>query len=478
MDAELHDVPLCVDLDGTLINTDSLWECLLRLLLKRPWLIFIFLYVLLRHGRVGLKKKLSDYGRNQSWIPAYSQQVIAFLNKAKEKQATIYLTTAAHFDIAKKIANDIGIFQQVVATSNTNLKGKEKSKVLVEKFGAKRFDYIGNAKSDIVVWKNARHAYGANISKRLRKRCIKDISGLKIINMRSENYLKALFRAIRPHQFSKNLLLLIPLISGHLFFSVSNIFQVIIAFLAFSSTAASVYLLNDLIDLDCDRLHQHKRYRPLALGSLPLWLGIVLSPCFLILAFFLAILFLPIQFTIVLSIYYTLTILYSFLLKKFALLDVITLSILYTIRIVAGIFVIHASYSSWLFAYSIFLFFSLAIAKRYSELKSLELTQESQLTDKDYSINDIPMLRQFGAASGLISVMVLTFYVNSQDIAVLYHHHLFLWGTVPIMLYWISRLWILAERNLLNEDPILFAIKDSTTWTLGLITLALFLISW
>ncbi len=283
-------------------------------------------------------------------------------------------------------------------------------------------------------------------------------------------------RAIRAHQFIKNLLLFTPLLAGHLH-SLNAIVLACFAFIAFSATSASVYLSNDLIDLKTDRQHPTKRLRPLASGELPVKIAFIAIPCLLLAALIISLTTLNYRFILILVVYYLLTLAYSLLLKKKALFDVFTLAILYTLRVIAGIAAVGTLYSPWLLAFSFFFFLNLAFLKRDTELFQLQKNGHSVMFDKDYGKADATVIKIFGIASGFMSIVILALYINSAAVVRIYSNPQWLWGTTLIIFAWITHLWLTSSRGEMNQDPVLFAIRDSLSLVAGVCALAFALLA-
>lgn len=277
-------------------------------------------------------------------------------------------------------------------------------------------------------------------------------------------------KAMRIHQWAKNLLVVIPLLLGHQAGSLSLVLQVVVAFFSFNLVASSVYVLNDLSDLESDRAHHTKKNRPFASGQLPLSLGYILIPVLMFSGFLLA-LQVTERFISVLGAYYLLTLAYTFVLKHKPLLDVLVLALLYTIRIIAGAEAAMQNYSFWLLSFSLFFFFSLAFVKRYSELFNIQSLSDGRTSARGYEVSDLQMLGTLGATSGNIAVLVLALYINSPEVRYLYMHPGVLWGICPLMLFWIGRVWLLTGRGEMHEDPIVFALKDKVSYLLGVLAL-------
>jgi 4-hydroxybenzoate polyprenyltransferase len=278
---------------------------------------------------------------------------------------------------------------------------------------------------------------------------------------------------IRPQQWIKNFLVFVPLVTSHNLFHFSLLIAVAIAIVCFCFCASAVYVLNDLADIDADRRHPSKRNRPFAAGNLPLTWGLPIAGLLLSLAFTISCLALPLRFSAVLALYFVMTCGYSFFAKGVVMLDVLLLAALYTIRVLGGAMAAGVTVSDWLMAFSMFLFFSLAFAKRYAELERLASAEGGKASGRGYHASDIGLIESMGPASGLIAVLVLSLYINGEQMKTLYRNPWPLWLICPILLYWISRLWIQAKRGEITGDPIVFALRDRTSVCLGVIVAAL-----
>jgi len=277
-----------------------------------------------------------------------------------------------------------------------------------------------------------------------------------------KNLLDAL-RAMRPHQWVKNILIFAPLILSFQFLNFESIIQAVLAFFAFSLTASGLYIVNDLLDIEADRVHPTKRNRPFASGRLSKTWGVSQSIIILVLAFGIAS-YLNIQFLVALLIYAILSASYSFKLKQVVLLDVSLLAVLYTLRIIAGTFAVSLELSYWLIVFSIFIFTSLAMVKRVSELYNLKLQGKEEVGGRGYTVQDHEIMSALGAASGFVSVLVLALYIHDPLTVERYNHPEWLWMIVPSILYWIGRVWIIAHRGQMNEDPVVFAVRDKISY--------------
>lgn len=433
-----REVPLCVDLDGTLVKTDMLMETTARLLASRPWLVFA-LPAWLTQGRAHLKREVARRVTIDPSILPYDEPLLDQLRREHRSGRTLVLATAADALVAEKIAAHLGIFDRTIASDGrSNVKAAAKARALVDAFGERGFDYAGNDRADTPVWERCRNA-------------IK-------VSAKPTPWL----RAIRVHQWAKNLLVFVPLLTAHRL-EASALAQAMIAFLAFSLASSCIYLANDLADLDSDRRHATKRDRPLASGAMPIASAAVLAPA--LLAGALAIcLALPWQFGAFLAGYVLSSLAYSLWLKRIALVDVFVLAALYLVRLFAGAVAVGVSVSQWLIGFSLFLFLSLALAKRYSELGALTPESQGAVAGRGYGESDRTLLGMLGVATGALSTLVLALYVTSREVAVLYRHPEVLWGIVPLMLYWVSRIWLAEFRGLLREDPLLFTLRDLPSW--------------
>ena len=451
--------PLCVDLDGTLVHTDLLIESVFGLLKENPLNLFRLPGWLLK-GKAHLKQQIADRVELDVSLLPYNKPLLTYLEDQKSRGRTLVLATATNIKYASQISMHLGLFKEVLASdAQTNLSGDIKRHHLVKAFGEKGFDYAGNDDIDVAIWIHARQAILVDTTPSVRRQAREIAEVNREFDSRDSGLFQHL-RAMRLHQWLKNLLVFIPLIMAHQVQQPQLLLLAVLAFLAFGLCASSVYLLNDLLDLDADRQHRTKRHRPLAAGTLPIMHGVLMIPILLFLAFCVA-LFLPAEFTWVLVSYYGVTLAYSLRLKHSPLTDVVVLAVLYTLRIIAGAAAVSTAPSFWLLAFSMFLFFSLALVKRFAEL--LGLTGEQQegiVAARGYRAEDLEGLAQSGISSGYLSVLVLALYINSEQVKALYTHPEFIWLLCPLLLYWIGRVWLLARRGEMQEDPVVFAIQD------------------
>lgn len=464
-----HDVEiaLAVDLDGTLVRSDLLVESALALLGRRPWAMFQFPLWLLR-GKAHFKHEIARRVELDVALLPWDERVLERV-RAEAGKREIVLCTASDEKLARAVADHLGLFDAVLSSDGTrNLSGQVKAQALVDRFGEKGFDYIGNERVDLKVWARARRAIVANAPASLARSAEK-VCGLEQHLPAVGNTLRDWIKAMRLHQWLKNLLVFLPLLAAHQFFNPGALLQAALGFLAFGLCASGVYLLNDLLDLAADRHHPRKRERPFASGRLLLQHGLVVSPLLTIFAFLLAITLSP-RFAGVLALYYVLTLAYSFRLKKKVILDVMVLAGLYTIRIIAGAVLTGTPPSFWLLAFSMFLFLSLAMLKRYTELHTLLIEGEVASRGRGYAVDDLPLVQSLGAASGYLAVLVLALYINSTASELLYRRPQVLWLLCPLLLYWISRAWMMAHRGTMRDDPVVFAVTDRTCQILAILS--------
>ncbi|MCB1800126.1 MAG: UbiA family prenyltransferase [Gammaproteobacteria bacterium] len=466
--AQSNTRPLCVDLDGTLIHSDLLVEALLGLLKQQPLTLFLLPFWLLG-GKAHFKQQVATRVAPDTKRLPYNQTLLQYLEGEHAAGRRLVLATAANARHAARIAEHVGLFDQVIASdARTNLSGPGKAARLVAEFGERGFDYVGNSEADLAIWSHAHRAVVVNAPESLLAR-VRQRAEVAHVFTRTPGSLAALLRATRPHQWLKNLLVFIPLVLAHELRDPILLSQALLAFFAFGFCASAVYLLNDLLDLPADRRHPIKRRRPFAAGLLPPQLGLALAPLLLGIAVLLGSV-LPPAFLGTLGIYLVLTLAYSVRLKATRLLDVMTLAALYTLRVIAGAAATGIEPSFWLLAFSVFFFISLALVKRYAELKAAEQANIEQPAGRSYLLVDLETLAQAGIASGFSAAMVLALYINNPVVTSLYQHPKLLWLICPVLLYWISFVWLLARRGEMNQDPVLFAIEDRHShWSFAII---------
>lgn len=450
-------IPLCVDLDGTLTRADFLFESFFVLLKRQPLAIFLCVFWLLR-GKAYLKEQIALRVTLDVGVLPYNGRLVDYLREAREAGRPLYLCTASNQRFASQVAAHFGLFSGVLASNaSMNLLGKNKAAALVKQFGEHGFDYCGDARADVPVWRRARRAIV--VGNRQIARIARKANAEIVFFEEKRRLIPLVLKEMRVHQWVKNSLIFVPLLSGHRFNDLGAVLAACLAFASFSLTASSVYLLNDMLDLDADRRHPRKHSRPFASGTLPLSLGIVLTILLLGAGFGLAAL-LPWRFGVVLVAYMIATVAYSFVLKRIALIDVFTLASLYTVRVIAGGECNNISLSYWLILFSVPIFLSLAMLKRYVELEAMFQQGKTEAAGRGYITQDMSILRSYGTAAGYLAVLVLALYLNSPEFKLLYQHPKLLWPVFALTLYWVSRIWMLAFRGQMHDDPIVFTFKD------------------
>lgn len=457
--------PLCVDLDGTLTKVDTLYDSFMLLVRKNPRAL-LQLPGWLAGGKANLKAHLTQAASLDVTRLPYNQELLAYMHIQREMGRPIFLATGADRALAERVATHLGLFDGVLASDGaTNLTGKTKLAKFRQYFNNCDFDYVGNAMPDLELLAASVEPKLANPSMALR-------SSLRSRGVTVEQcftdrapFIPSVIRAIRVHQWAKNVLIFLPFILGHKW-NLNVALSALLAFFCFSFCASGTYLVNDLLDMDADRHHLKKRMRPFAAGDLSVLAGLGISALLIVLSS-VCLLFLPLAFTAWMGIYFASTLAYSLYFKRMVLLDVLALSGLYTVRLLAGGAATSTPISHWLSGFSIFLFLSLAIVKRFAELQS---TLQDGLTPKNgrgYQLSDIEQMRSFGTASAFASVVVFANYISGFDVIALYHQPRLLWLIMPLLILWLCRVWLLASRGDLNEDPVVFALTDRMSLLIG-----------
>jgi len=457
--------PLCVDLDGTLVKTDTLVESLLLLLKTKPFNLFLLPLWLLK-GKAHLKRQVASVVNLDVASLPYNSELLRYLIEEHRNGRQIVLATAAEANVANRIAEHVGVFSAVLATDGAqNCSGAGKLLKIREHLGPSGFVYAGNGRVDLPIWRSCKDAILVNAQNGL-VRTVRNIANVRHIVGEKKLTIRLLIRAVRVHQWVKNALIFLPLLASHQLSDPIRIVVSLWAFAAFCLCCSSAYIINDLLDLEADRRHPSKKHRPFASGDLPLALGLLAAPLLFLGGLALSFL-LPLFFTLTLCVYFVLTLGYSVWIKRLVMLDVIVLALLYTIRVIAGGVAADIQISNWLFVFSMFLFLSLALLKRYSELHVVVSQAKEADKSRGYWTADIEQLSSMGSASGYMTALVLALYINSEDVKPLYAHPQFLWLICPLILYWISRAWLIARRGAMDDDPVVFAIKDKASYAVA-----------
>lgn len=457
--------PLCVDLDGTLVKSDTLVDSLLLLARGQP-LSAVCAPLWLRGGKAAFKARVASRVTLDVEHLPWNREVLEYLAAQRAAGRRLYLVTGADVSVAQRVADHLGLFDDVLASDGaTNRTGNHKLAGLRERF-AEGFDYIGNAGPDGAVLAGCGEAMVANPTRALRA---KIRSGRIPVSRKFDDragWSRSILRAIRLHQWAKNVLIFVPLLLAHVF-KLTALLDASLAFACFCLCASATYVVNDLLDIESDRRHGKKRLRPFAAGDLSAGTGIAVVVVFLAAAFAGAA-FLPREYLFWLAAYAVTTLAYSLRLKRVVLVDVLILSGLYTVRLLAGAAAVDVKISHWFAAFAIFLFLSLAIVKRFSELQNVRAQGGLLANGRGYLLTDIEQLRSFGTVCGLASVVIFALYINGVEAEGLYRHPARMWLIVPLLIWWIFRVWLLASRGELDEDPVIFAVTDRMSLLIGL----------
>ncbi len=471
---------LYVDLDGTLSVTDTLWESILQIARDKPLGLLCLPFWLLK-GKASFKKRISDTALIDPSALVYRQECLDLIADYRKASSKVVLASAADHRIVESVANHLQIFDDYMGTKeNTNLAGENKGKEIQKHSNGQPFAYAGDSSPDIKIFETAAKSYlfGSNKSVRHLANALRDTQ-LTVIEEK-RNTILSLIKALRPHQWAKNVLIFVPLFVSFSFLEVPKLLTALAAFASFSMVASSVYLLNDLLDLPSDRAHKRKKKRPFASGAAEIPHGLVLSVLTLGSGFLAAWFLTSPAFTGILAAYYATTTLYSTFLKKKIVIDIVTLSILYATRVLAGGIAIDVALSKWLIAFSVFNFVNLAMIKRYTELINLD-ESKSSAKGRRYLKSDIDLLRSAGLSAGNSSILVFALYINSSESQLIYKRPEILWLICPILLYWMTRTWFLTNRTkgrIVLEDPVVFALTDKPSLICGIATAALVLLAY
>lgn len=470
----LTEVPLCVDLDGTLIRGDLLWDGLLRFVRKSPlelWRLPIWL----ASGRVALKAGLARHSPPAELAPPANREFVAYLHDEIAKGRRVLLVTASHRQALGSVEK-LAPFEEVLATGeDVNLKGEAKAEALVSRFGEKGFDYAGNSRTDEAVWKHARRAIVVNRSEKQIRAWRKRFDVEKAFVPEHATTWRDWAKALRLHQWSKNALIAVPFLAGHHFQTWWQLAGLLAAFLSMSLCASATYLWNDLLDSDFDRAHRTKSKRLVASGRTSVPRVLAASGLMMAAGLAGAVLLKP-AFAAVLVGYVILTLSYSLHFKRVPLADIFLLAFLYLSRVIAGLVVSDAKVSFWLFSFTFLLFLSLAAVKRFVEVARSE-NGSTLVPGRGYSSGDLDLLSELGTSTGIASVVVLGLYSNSDQVVALYRAPEWFWGVCLVAFYWICRTWMLTRRGEMHDDPVVFALKDKVTWCLGLIAIVCVLLA-
>ncbi|WP_086934328.1 UbiA family prenyltransferase [Agarilytica rhodophyticola] len=466
-------IPVFVDMDGTLVKSDIAQELLLQSFKNINQLKHIF--TLCFSGRSHIKRFLAENNEFSASLLPYNQEIIDYLQQQKAAGRKIILATASDEIIAHKVAEHTGLFDDVIAsTPGSNLKGENKLKAIKAYSSDKGFEYIGDSTADFPIWKDADKSGFVNPPKPANK-IEKNTENISIEVNNKISTSKALIKAMRPHQWAKNALVFVPLIFSHSYTDASLLLLALITFFVFSFCASGIYIINDLLDIEADRMHTSKKKRPFAAGDLLPVKGVFVSFFLIAIPLLISAIFLGFFSTLVFVTYIILTNLYSFYLKHKSTIDVVTLTCLYTIRIIAGGVAIGASLSPWLLNFSLFFFLSLAYMKRYIELSGIK--RNGKLNGRNYDVSEMDVILTTGIVNGGLAVLTLSMYLNSDFVTSSYASPQVLWLICPLLMFWVYRAWMWAKREKIDDDPVVFALKDRISLVTVALTGALVIIS-
>ena len=448
---------LVVDLDGTLTPTDTLIEGVI-LLIKQSPVNLLRLPVWLLQGRAKLKDEIAARTRISAALLPYRTDFVDYLRAEKDKGRRIVLATAAHQSIATDVAAHLDLFDGVLASdAGHNLKGRAKLDAIKAEIGD-AFVYAGDSSADMPIWKAAQAAILVGVSPDMAA-SVRNAVPIEQAFPKERAGLTVWLRALRVHQWLKNLLLFVPLLTAFSFLDIGKLATMAVAFLAFSLAASGTYIVNDLWDLENDRAHPRKRLRPFASARIPILQGLAVAGAALALAFVLA-WTVSAGFFLMLVLYLALTSAYSWVLKTYVLIDVLILSLLYTLRILAGSVAVSIATSSWLLAFSVFTFLSLALVKRCSELVSLDQLGKQAARGRNYQVTDLVVLWPLGVGAALCAVVVFGLFISAPETQARYATPQLLWLVAIGLVYWLGRLWIKTSRGEMHDDPVIYAVKD------------------
>lgn len=473
----MTDIPLVVDLDGTLCRTDTLHEALLGLASADPKQLLSLSQK--RGDKAAFKRQVADHKLLDPALLPYDDDVLALIRKAKDDGRTVALVSASDHRQVSAVADHLGLFDLVIGTgaadTTGNLAGDGKRQVLIDRFGDKGFDYIGDSAADLPVWAAARTALGVRVSGDVAKAAASQGTDLTHVGARATGWpIPALIRACRPHQWAKNVLILLPVFTS---FQFGAIFTALLAMLCFSLSASAIYLINDLVDLPSDRAHPRKCKRPFAAGEATALQGALLAAGLLGVSLLASLIFLPGAFVGVLLIYLVATTAYSFALKRKMMVDVLMLAALYTLRIIAGGAATGVLLSPWLLVFSMFLFFSLATIKRQAELEDMATRGKEKTSGRNLLVTDLPVLQGMSITAAQAATLVFALYSQDPEIQSHFQRPDLLLFICPVLFFWLGRMQLLTRRGFMTDDPIVFTFRDRVSLISGVIMMMIFAVA-
>ena len=464
--------PLFVDLDGTLVRTDLLYEAIAKVMLN-PTAGGVRLISAFGAGRAAFKQVLAQlYTPDAASLP-YCVEVLTFVKEQRQLGRPVILATASCRQWASVVADHLQLFDHVLASdSEVNLKGPAKLVAIrdyCDQRGFEGFAYIGDSRADVPIWQHASESYLSMPQPGVVKTLHDSGIPARILAQRKARW-AATLRLLRPHQWSKNLLLFVPLLLSHQLSNLPLLLHAVLAFVSFSLVASSVYVVNDFVDFEFDRLHHRKCRRPFASGDIPLTHAIPLAGVTLGAGVLISLYFLPLGWLQVIAVYLLATVAYTTFFKRVVIADVVMLSVLYTLRVFGGGVACGIAVSDWLLTFSMFVFASLGFLKRYTELQVNFEQDVTASAGRGYEVDDLSLISVMGISCGMISVVVLSLYLQSDEVDLIYQHKRMLWMLCPILTYWICRVWLLARRKKVVDDPVAFALTDPVSLLVAGIT--------
>jgi 4-hydroxybenzoate polyprenyltransferase/phosphoserine phosphatase len=458
----VSDNPLCIDLDGTLVAADLFWESVLVMLKRHPLRALALISWMLR-GRAYAKQEVAQRVAIDATKLPYREEVVSLMRDARRRGRDVVLVTAADQLTARAVARHLGLFTLVLASDGKqNLSGRRKAAHLESLFGRGRFEYAGNSRSDLPVWLAASRAIAVAAPPTVVRRLARQPGDATVL-VPSRGIIRPLIRALRPFQWVKNLLVFVPLITSQQLLDVTLLPPTVLTMLAFCLCASGIYVINDLLDIDADRLHPRKRKRPFAAGELSVPAGVLLGIGLVTAALTLTAAAVSAAATAIVALYATVSIAYSLRLKREPVADVFILAGLYIVRIIAGGIAAHIVISTWLLGFGLFLLLSLAFVKRYTELAATT----GDMPGRGYTQGDARWMHAVGTSSGYMAVVVLALYVNSPEVTILYRDPSVLWLLCPLLLFWVTRLWFRASRAAMVDDPVLAVVRDPASYVVA-----------
>lgn len=459
------DPVLVVDLDHTLVRTDTLLEQFVALVFRRPFAALLLLRTLLA-GRAAFKARLAELQPLDPAALPYREPLLDYLREQRAVGRPIHLVTAADSTTAKAVAEHCGVFDSFEGSDGAaNLKGARKAERLAKRF-PEGFAYAGDSRADLKVWAAAQAMILAGVAKSVADSARRLGAPIEAEFAHPAASFRTWRKGLRLHQWAKNVLVFVPLLLSGRYIDPAAIALSVAAFVALGLVASATYLINDLSDLASDRRHVTKRRRPLASGDLRIEQAAAAVPALLLAGLLIALAVSPVL-VLGLACYGVLTLAYTFRLKRLALIDVVTLAVLYTIRILIGTTILAVDASIWLLTFSLFFFFSISLAKRYAEIRNTG-GERRALGGRGYRTDDGPAVLALGAATSIAAVQVVVLYLVEEAFpSNIYAHPDWLWGAPFLLTIWVARIWLIAGRGELDEDPVAFAIKDRFSWALA-----------